>query len=254
MAFPITPVNGQVAIVNNISYTYDLANESWYRNGQTSANIIVTDTANVVANTSSTSTTTGALKVAGGVGIVGNVYAGNFFYANGSAVSGAGAVGYTGSAGAGYTGSQGTAGYTGSAGAAGNTGTTGYTGSASAGYTGSAGTVGYTGSSGAGAAGGYINLSMVGAISPPFTGTARFYSPTDVTINTVYANLSAAPTSGNLNFVIKKNGVSIGTTFVLSSALMTPVSVNISLVTTDYLTMDVTGSAASDLYVRLKYV
>lgn len=198
----------------------------------------------------------GALGYTGSAGTAGS--AGSMGYTGSAGV--AGSIGYTGSAGSagntGYTGSAGTAGttgYTGSAGTAGNTGTTGYTGSAGAGYTGSAGTNGYTGSQGA-AGSGYINLSMVGAISPPFTGTARFYSPTDVTINTVYANLSAAPTSGNLNFVIKKNGVSIGTTFVLSSALMTPVSVNISLVTTDYLTMDVTGSAASDLYVRLKYV
>lgn len=210
MAFPSSPINGQITVVNNVTYTYESAVTAWTRTAPTSANTITTDTANVTSNISSTSTTTGALKVAGGVGIVGNVYAGNFFYANGSVLSGG--LGYTGSAGAGYTGSQGAAGS------------------------------------------GYINLSMVGAISPPFTGTARFYSPTDVTINTVYANLSSAPTGGNLNFILKKNGVSIGTTFVLSTALMTPVSVNISLVTTDYLTMDVSGVAASDLYVRLKYV
>lgn len=116
MAFPSTPVANQIAIVNNITYTYNATLNAWFRTAPTSANIITTDTANVVSNTSSTSTTTGALKVAGGVGIVGNVYAGNFFYANGAAVSGAGAVGYTGSAGAGYTGSAGSIGYTGSRG------------------------------------------------------------------------------------------------------------------------------------------
>ena len=49
-----------------------------------------------------------------------SVYAGNFFYANGTAISsGSGSTGYTGSAGTGYTGSAGTAGsagYTGSSG------------------------------------------------------------------------------------------------------------------------------------------
>ena len=115
---------------------------------------------------------------------------------------------------------------------------------------------GYTGSSGAqGPAGsGFINLSMVGTVAPPFNGSARFYPPNDVNINTVYANLSSTPTGGNLNFVIKKNGNSIGTTFTLSSALMTPVSVNFAVATTDYITLDVSGGTAADLYVRLKYV
>jgi hypothetical protein len=70
----------------------------------------------------------------------------------------------------------------------------------------------------------------------------------------VYANLSSAPTGGNLSFVLKKNGTSTGTTFTLSSALMTPVSVNFSVATTDYITLDVSGGNAADLYVRLKYV
>ena len=127
MAFPSSPTQGHIAIVNGIRYTYNATLNAWFRTAPTSANVITTDTANVVSNTSSTSTTTGALRVAGGVGIVGNVYAGNFFYANGAALSsGSGSVGYTGSTGSGYTGSTGSLGYTGSAGAAGTnaTGTT----------------------------------------------------------------------------------------------------------------------------------
>jgi hypothetical protein len=181
MSFPSLPVDGQIVIVNNISYTYDLANESWYRSGQTSANLILTDTANIVSTLSSTSTTTGALRVAGGVGVQGNVVAGavytdSYFYANGTAfVGGAGTTGYTGSAGSGftgsagtgYTGSSGTNGYTGSAGTNGYTGsagTNGYTGSVGAGYTGSAGVDGYAGSFGyTGSAGsnGYVGSAGV---------------------------------------------------------------------------------------------
>jgi hypothetical protein len=115
---------------------------------------------------------------------------------------------------------------------------------------------GYTGSTGAqGPAGsGFINLSMAGTVAPPFTGTAKFYPPGNVAINTVYANVSSTPTGGNLSFVIKKNGTSVGTTFTLSSALMTPVAVNFAVTTADYLTLDVSGGNAADLYVRLKYV
>ena len=386
MSFPSLPVDGQVVIVNNVSYTYDLTNELWYRNGQTSANVILTDTANIVATTTSTSTTTGALKVAGGVGIVGNlnvggttfltgdllptsnntvnigsptqrfgtvylaantidlggttistapsgelvfatqagnvslstntisflttiantstdsgnltvtgnliankVYANSYFYANGAALTGGGgSVGYTGSIG--YTGSQGDSG---------NTGTTGYTGSsgsfsgttslaiatsnstASTSTTtgalqvsGGAGIAGniyagavYTGGiywsgngavistgGGGGTAGGYLNMVMTGAVIPPVVGVARLYPPVDMTITTVYANLSSAPSNGNMTFVIKKNGTSIGTTFTLSTALMTPVTVSVALTTTDYLTIDVAGSSSADLRVTLKYV
>jgi hypothetical protein len=115
------------------------------------------------------------------------------------------------------------------------------------GYTGSTGSQGPAGS-------GYINLTMIGTVAPPFTGTAKFYPPDNVTINTVYANISSAPTGGNLNFVIKKNGVSIGTTFTMSSALMTPVSVNFTITTADYISLDVAGGTASDLFIRLRYV
>lgn len=104
-----------------------------------------------------------------------------------------------------------------------------------------------------GSSGGYINLSMPGTITPPFTGVSRFYPPKNITIIKVLANLGTAPASGSLSFIIKKNGTSIGTTFTLSSILMTPVTVSIALTTTDYLTLDVSGTAASDLSLTLQY-
>jgi hypothetical protein len=102
--------------------------------------------------------------------------------------------------------------------------------------------------------GGYVNLTMSGPVSPPVTGTARFYSPTPMVINTIYANLSTSPTGGNLTFVIKKNGTSIGTVFQMPTTLMEPVSVSIVLVATDYLTLDVGGGSSADLNVKLKYI
>jgi len=108
-----------------------------------------------------------------------------------------------------------------------------------------------------GGGGGYINLSMLGTIVLPFTGVPRFYSPAAVTITTVYANISGAA-NGSLTFTIKKNGTSIGTTFTIptGTVIMTPVVINVSLTTSDYLTLDVAGTAtdAKDLYVRLKYL
>ena len=108
-----------------------------------------------------------------------------------------------------------------------------------------------------GGAGGYINLSMLGTIVLPFTGVSRFYPPAAVSISTVYANISGAA-NGSLILTIKKNGTSIGTTCTIATGtiIMTPVVISVPLTTSDYLTLDLTGTAtdAKDLYVRLKYL
>lgn len=194
----------------------------------TSGNIAITaNTVSFLSTVANTTTTTGNVAFTANL-TAEAIYADRYFYSNGTAYYN---TGYTGSAG-----NAGTNGYTGSAGANGANG-----------YTGSRGTDGTAG-------GGYLNLLMPGAITAPVTGTARFYPPTSMTINTVYANLSANPT-GNLTFVIKKNDVSVGTTFWLTTALMTPVSANISLTASDYLTVNVTGTAtANDLHIKLKYI
>ena len=77
MPFPISPVNNETTVVNGITYVYSSANNAWTR--VTANNITATGnvvTGNLVANSgvASTSTTTGALVVAGGVGISGNVF------------------------------------------------------------------------------------------------------------------------------------------------------------------------------------
>lgn len=201
---------------------------------------------NFLSSVANTSTNQGDLNISGNV-VANSVYSTSYFYANGSALSGG--LGYTGSRG--IQGIQGVTGYVGSSGSDGANGAAGATGAV--GFTGSAGGQGPAGAPGT-AGGGYLNLLMPGALTAPITGTARFYPPANLTVNTVYANLSANPTNGNLTFVIKKNGTSTGTTFSLSTALMNAVSTNIVLTTTDYLTVDVTGSAmASDLHIKLKY-
>jgi len=75
MAFPSTPTNNQIAVVDGITYQYNSVKNAWMRvmvtpTQQAFSDISVTNTA------VSTSTTTGALKVSGGAGIAGNVHAG----------------------------------------------------------------------------------------------------------------------------------------------------------------------------------
>jgi hypothetical protein len=72
----------------------------------------------------------------------------------------------------------------------------------------------------------------------------------------VYANVSSAATAGAFTFILKKNGTSIGNTFTIAQnqTVMTPVNINVSLLTTDYLTLDVTGASATDLFVKIEYI
>jgi hypothetical protein len=80
MAFPASPSNGQLATVNNITYTYTSANNSWQRLGIKSGSDIQINSLIINGTTNATSTTSGALQVAGGAGIGGNVYIGSTMF------------------------------------------------------------------------------------------------------------------------------------------------------------------------------
>jgi hypothetical protein len=128
------------------------------------------------------------------------------------------------------------------------------------GYTGSQGLRGFTGSAGAGSqgssGGSYVSMAMTGLITTPYIGTVRFYPPKNINMYAVYASVSQAATSGAFTFIIKKNGVSIGTTFTIAQNqnTMTTTVINASVLTTDYLTLDVTGASATDLFVKIEYI
>jgi hypothetical protein len=77
MAFPSTPTNGQVETVGGITYTYNDTKDAWVRTPSVGTNISVYSTG-ITGTTPSVSTTSGALQVAGGVGVQGNVYAAKF--------------------------------------------------------------------------------------------------------------------------------------------------------------------------------
>jgi len=71
MSFPSSPINGQQAIVNNITYSYSTATFAWTRVVTQGVSIQGTSSTFVITNTAtSTSSNSGALQVAGGVGIV----------------------------------------------------------------------------------------------------------------------------------------------------------------------------------------
>jgi len=75
MAFPSSPTNGQTAYVNGINYAYNSSKGAWVR-VPTTVTALNFQSANISNTTPSTSTISGALVVAGGAGIGGNIYTG----------------------------------------------------------------------------------------------------------------------------------------------------------------------------------
>jgi hypothetical protein len=101
----------------------------------------------------------------------------------------------------------------------------------------------------------YVNMSQPGTQASPYIGVARFYPPTDINISTVHANVSSAPTA-DLKFIVRVNGVDTGYIFTIpmgSYTLNPAVSVDISLTPSDYITLDLTSGASTNLLVLLEY-
>jgi hypothetical protein len=77
MAFPTAPVNGQVTVVNQVSYQYSTATNSWTR---------ILSTANII--TANTIAVNGARTVGTTASVVGNITSANYFIGNGSQLTG----------------------------------------------------------------------------------------------------------------------------------------------------------------------
>jgi hypothetical protein len=101
----------------------------------------------------------------------------------------------------------------------------------------------------------YITLNQPGTITTPVTGTARYYPKGNITIGNVYAYLGT-PSSSNLTFNIYKNGSNVGLfTVSANSYVMSMANTNITMTSSDYLTLGVaSGTGATDLKVDLGYI
>ena len=104
-----------------------------------------------------------------------------------------------------------------------------------------------------------INMNIAGTVTPPITGTARYYPTRTISLTAVNANLGVAP-SGDFRFIIRKNGFQItNNIFVITAQnpLMTVVYISgVTLTIADYLTVDVlTGSAiGNDFALKISYL
>ena len=81
MTFPTSPVENETAVIDGTTYIYSTSSNSW-----TIVSEFIDGTTEIFRltnQTSSTSSTTGALIVSGGVGIAENLYVGTAIYENG---------------------------------------------------------------------------------------------------------------------------------------------------------------------------
>lgn len=72
MTFPSSPTNAQQATVNGITYVYNSTKTAWLRASTTGANLTA-NSLTITSGTPSTSSSSGALIVTGGVGIQGDL-------------------------------------------------------------------------------------------------------------------------------------------------------------------------------------
>ena len=103
-----------------------------------------------------------------------------------------------------------------------------------------------------------INMNIAGTVTPPITGSARYYPTRTINLTAVNANLGVAP-SGDFKFIIKKNGFQITNNIFIITAqnpLMTVVYITgVTLTISDYLTVDVLSGSAigTDFSLKISY-
>lgn len=106
-----------------------------------------------------------------------------------------------------------------------------------------------------GASSSVVSLRQGGTLTT-ITGTERWYAPGDITITKIAARLGTFA-NGNTETSINKNGVAVKT-MTIPTGLYEIIDTNnlFTMVTSDYLTIDVTSVAASpgaDLNIQIVY-
>lgn len=96
-----------------------------------------------------------------------------------------------------------------------------------------------------------ITFNVSGTVPVPFVGTARRYFSASRTFTKATVGVSTAPSS-TLTATIKKNGTSVGTITVSAAGTYNTNAQSFSVVAGDYLTIDVSGAATTDLVLTLE--
>jgi hypothetical protein len=88
-----------------------------------------------------------------------------------------------------------------------------------------------------------------------FNGSKRWYATSSFTISSVSAFLVTAPTGSSAIFRVNKNGTSAATVTITASSTSVTSSINISMVSGDYITVDITqiGSSTAGAFLSMVF-
>jgi len=90
----------------------------------------------------------------------------------------------------------------------------------------------------------YVTLRQSGDLTVT-TGTKRWYAPRSLTIKDITARVDTAPSGTAINITINKNGSSATTISIADGSTKTSSSVSVSMLTDDYITVDITQIGSS---------
>ena len=91
----------------------------------------------------------------------------------------------------------------------------------------------------------------------PQNGSSRLFMSSAVTLNEVVANIEVGPVGNDIGLRINKNGTSATTVTITDGTTNATTTPNVSFVSGDYITVDITSvgstTAGSNLYMVLKF-
>ena len=96
-------------------------------------------------------------------------------------------------------------------------------------------------------------MILPGTLYTPLVGSSRYYPITNMTVSTIYYNLSQASTT-SVAVDILRNGVVVNSFSIAASAYNGSVSTSIALTVGQYVTLNVNSGNGSDLTFRFAYV
>lgn len=105
----------------------------------------------------------------------------------------------------------------------------------------------------AGSGGNASRLGVFPGVTENTTGTTRYFPAANTTI-TKFVAWCGSPAPSNTVVTLKKNGASIGTATIATGQTLSPdTALSVALLTTDYLTMDLTSTGALDVVGRIDF-
>jgi integrin beta 8/collagen type VII alpha len=99
----------------------------------------------------------------------------------------------------------------------------------------------------------YLTITRTGNITTPYADNVRYYPPQNMSVSSVSASVSTAPSSA-FTFRINKNGANVGVYTISSGQYsLSATAASFTANTTDYLTVSFLSGSTTDAHIQLKY-